>query len=144
MELEPVKERFTLYLSVKSTDYYTPLFEVSKDVADMMCGLFNVHGKIVLSNPNPSEEEKRLFLCSDLCANSSFVSGKTKLPILRQLVVEEDGTVRMNVQNVLWHDTANRVLRSTRLYITDGMGNIPSFEYCCLECTILVFPKKYK
>jgi len=136
------KERFTLYLSIKSSDYYTPVFEVTRDVRDMMCGLFNVHGKIVLKNKNPSKEEKRLFLCSDLCASSSIVSGKTKMPVLRQLVIEEDGSVSMNIQNVLWLDTADKILRTIRLYITDGLDKIPPVEECILDCTVLVFPKK--
>jgi len=139
---EEEKERFTLYLSIKSSDYYTPIFEVTRDVRNMMCGLFNVNGKIVLKNKNPSEEEKRLFLCSDLCASSSIVSGKTKMPILRQLIIEKNGNVSMNIQNVLWLDTADKILRTVRLYITDGLDKIPSVEECVLECTVLVFPKK--
>ncbi len=141
-ENDHLKERFTLYLSVKSSDWYTPMFDASKEMSNMMCGLFNVNGKIQLQNKNPSEEEQRLFLCSDLCASSSFVSGKSKRPILRQLLVKKNGTVNMNIQNVLWLDTTSKVLRNVRMYITDGTGKIPPVEKCTLECTVLVFPKK--
>lgn len=133
------KERFTLYLSVNSSDDYTPMFEVSRDVSDMMCGLFNVHGRIEVKTPDV--DTRRLFLCTDLCASTSFVSGKTKLPILRQLVVDADGSVSMNIHNILWLDTTNKILRNIRMYICDGEGNIPSFKVCTLDCTVLVFPK---
>lgn len=140
------KERFTLYFSVKSSDDYTPMFEVSRDMSNMMCGLFNVHGTLQLQDTSTdvSINTKKLFLCTDLCESSSFVSGKTKLPILRQLVVDADGKVSMNIHNVLWLDTTNKILRNIRTYICDEEGNIPSFKLCSLDCTVLVFPKKNK
>jgi len=142
-ETEIEKERFILYLSIKSSEYFTPVLEASRDVSNMMCGLFNVHGKIVLKNKNPSEEQKRLFLCTDLCKSSSIISGRNSLPVLRQLVVNDDNTVNMNIQNVLWLDTTDKVLTQIRTFITDGENKIPAVDDCCLECTVLVFPKKY-
>ncbi len=137
------KDTTVLYLSMKEPDHYTPIFEVSKDMSHMMCGLFNVHGTIVLEKSKPlSDGEPRLFLCSDLCASSSFVAGKAKLPILRQLVVSKDGSVNMDIHNVLYLETSNKIFRNIRMYITDETGNIPSVERCSLNCTVLVFPKK--
>ena len=131
-------------MSVIGSDHYTPLFDVSKDVSDMMCGLFDVNGKIVLSNSeNLSDDEKTLYLCTNLCASSSYVCGNAKLPVLRRLVVEEDGSVNMNIHNILWLDTSSKVLRQVRMYITDSTGKIAAVDHCSLVCTVLAFPKKY-
>lgn len=111
-----------------------------------MCGLFNVHGTLELNDEsNLSENEKSVFLCSDLCARESVLAGVTeKLPILRELQWnEKDEKIDMDISNVLWLDTRSGTVQFIHLYLRNHMNETPAVKSCMLKCTLLVFPKKY-
>lgn len=140
-------KRIVFYLQLKAADEFIRISEGGDPVNfnDCMIGLFDVQGSVKLANPNPDENEKRLFLCTDMCEKESVLDGGFKIHALRQLkFLADNQTIDMNLQNVLWLDTVSANWLFCELYLKDGYGNTPSLASCNLSCTLLVFPKDKK
>lgn len=136
-------ERFPLYLTLEGPDVTIHLDDFGIEMNNKMCGLFSLYGTLNLRDfASLSSLKKRLFLCSDLVQNKSILSGGRRLPVLREIFLGSGtGKIQMDFSKVLWLDTSDNVLRSVRMYITDGEGNIPAVAACSLTCTLLLFDK---
>lgn len=114
---------------------------------DMGCALFEIKGKIKPIPPSDLD----LFLCTDFVQESSVdnfdentkeITSRT-LTILRRLDFQpltshpNYAEINENYQKLLWLPCFKKYLSEIKLFISDEKGNIPSFEFCELTCTLL-------
>lgn len=121
----------TLYLSTDG-DRVTHLSE-TLEVESYHCAIVEMHGTLNQSN-------KPYYLCSDI-AQDVFVAGRM-LPVLREVVTDENGTVVTNLSHKIWLNVTRRGISKIRLYIVDEEGNILSFPDQVLYCTLLLIPHR--
>ena len=132
-----------LFLSLNKSEEYIHLDDYGILFENHLCSLFNLNGKINLSNREQlSSAEKRLFICSDICSTEAVINGGIKLPALREISFKADGeTVDTNLSNLLWLEVKNKRLKKLRLFLLNALGQEPSLKSCTLNCTILTFKK---
>lgn len=131
---------YVLYLDMNSDDSHVLVSERGLPMQNKLCGLFTVKGKILF--PETTRENKTIYLCCDLCSKEeSIITGGKRLPILRKLDIDEDGSVNMDLNKVLWLNTSDSLLRSANLFLRNSAGEKPSVSSCHLNCTILLFTK---
>ena len=85
--------------------------------------------------------DETLFLCVDF-VRPSPVEGRM-LPVVRKLKVvpdkkREEGLLRDNFRHIVYVPTNRSLVKEFRVFISDEKGNIPSFDYCHLKCTLVI------
>ena len=139
------KPRFPLYLHLNSADAFIHIDDFGLDLKNYLCGLISINGKILLDKDenNSSNDEKSLYLCSDLCGNMSILNKGLRLPVLREIIFKEnESTIDSSAYSkVLWIETSDVVIHKIHLYIRNGLGETPSLKHCSLNCTLFIFPK---
>ena len=98
------------------------------------CALFEVSGTVY------PYTDKSLFLCADFISSSTV--GDKMLPVLRKIKLKPDdsdieGIIDDVLHKLMWLRIDRCPLKEIRLYIVDDMGNIHSFDYCNLSCTLV-------
>ena len=114
---------------------------VSHDMHEKGCALFEVRGKLAPYTDIP------LFLCTDFIKGSSI--GMKMMPVLRRLHLipdteSEEAVIDQVFHKMLWLPTNRSPVDELRVYISDQHGNLRSFDYCHISCTLVCIPNVKK
>ena len=101
------------------------------------CALFEISGRVAPYTDMP------LFLCTDFIQDSAI--GPKMMPILRRIQLLPDSespeaTLNQVFHKMLWLPTNRDAVDELRVYISDEHGNIRSFDYCQVSCTLVCIP----
>ena len=125
-----------IYVEMSSSNQRVTLPK-THDMEGKGCALFEISGRVAPYTDMP------LFLCVDFIEEST-VGGKT-LPILRRIqLIPDDESPEASIDQVfhkmLWLPTSRDRVDELRVYISDEHGNIRSFDYCQISCTLVCIP----
>ena len=125
-----------LYVNMESGNQRVPL-PTTLHVCGKGCALFEISGRCYPYTDIP------LFLCVDFIQDSSL--GTKMIPILRRIELKPDpesheGKISQVFNKMLWLPINRSPLDEVRVYITDDHGNVRSFDYCNIQCTLVCIP----
>ena len=109
-------------------------FQEEIDLDGFTCGVIEMKGKIT-----PTVEEEHIFLCANFIKESIFPEGK--IPVLRRIPCDENGVIDTKFDKILWLPINREKISEIKLYISDSLGNVPSFENVTLNCTLVCIPE---
>lgn len=98
------------------------------------CGIIEISGRI------DSLKSEQLFLCCDICEES--FTGKTMMPILRNIKRRTNGIIINEINHVIWLRVMRPHISSIRLYIANQFGDIIALPKNNLKCTLLFIPPR--
>ena len=105
-------------------------------------GVASVQGKLKIQDP-----KEQIFLCCDSC-QASTIGNSGEIPVLRHLVIPEgtkqndNVTVSIEYNNIIWLKLLKTELTSVRVYITKSNGSLANVTDCQLMCTVVISYKE--
>ena len=119
-----------MYVIYLSTDGDSTIeFPIPLDVKNYKCSVVDISGEV------KNEQNKELFLCSDVC-EESFI-GNIKVPVLTKLKRKRTGAILGTIDHVIWLKVMRPTISSIRLYIATEEGKVVSLGKRQLQCTVL-------
>ena len=110
------------------------------EIEGYACGVMEISGNLdKYKNGQKRKKQDQLFLCSDIC-KEVFVNG-IKLPVLRQILRSPSGNI-LQISNIVWLKVLRPTITSIRLYITNEIGEVQSFNGGWLQCSVLFIASK--
>ena len=116
-----------MYFSINGDD--TLELPIPLEVEGYFCGVIEMSGKI-----NNSTKDD-LYLCSDICEESSV--GLIRMPVLRSIRRRPNGLILNDLNHIIWLKVMRPRINTIRLYISNAKGEIVAFADNNLKCTLL-------
>lgn len=125
-----------IYVEMESSNQVVVL-PTTLDMEGKGCALFEIRGRCAPFTDMP------LFLCTDFIEESTI--GTKMIPILRRIELvsakaSPEATFNQVFHKMLWLPCNRTPLNELRVYISDEYGNIRSFDYCQVSCTLVCIP----